>query len=462
MPLHLISPLASFTPPGTARAWTSTPHPHLPLLATASSDKTVRIYSLSDFRLHSTVSGGHKRSVRSAAWKPGTRGGESVLATGSFDASIGIWRRWDAAAGLGGGGGGDDGDASPVEFGADGSPVHGGSGGDGDDGEEEWRFSVILDGHDSEVKGVAFNAGGQLLATCSRDKTVWIWEEIDEDNFETVAVLQEHEADIKCVAWHPQEDLLASGSYDDTIRLYREDVDDWVCIAVLNGHESTVWCLAFEPPSNKSWAAAATTTTTTTTTTAVGGESWTPEQQALSDQRDRSGPRLMSCSDDRTIRIWQRKPKEENTPHLPTGQGRMPSIIRSNNIEEDWYLESQLPQVHERAIYSVSWSHVSGRVVSAGSDGKIVVYQERWLGPPGVDVDADMKDSATTNGTPTPAASQTQWEVLAELDGGHGVFEINSVCWAPRWDKGKTMEKEEIIITTADDGEVKAWTLDSQ
>src|ERR1700749_1772915 len=92
-----IIPLSTFSPPGSTRAWQSTPHPTLPLLATSTADKTARIYSLSTFRLHSTGSGGHKRSIRACAWQPGVKG-EAVLATGSFDASVGIWRRWESMA----------------------------------------------------------------------------------------------------------------------------------------------------------------------------------------------------------------------------------------------------------------------------------------------------------------------------------------------------------------------------
>ena len=87
-----ISPLATLTPPSNSRAWSSQPHPHLPIVATACSDKTVRVYSLTNFAQQSTIAGGHKRSIRSCAWKPNSVG-ESVLATGSFDASAGIWRR---------------------------------------------------------------------------------------------------------------------------------------------------------------------------------------------------------------------------------------------------------------------------------------------------------------------------------------------------------------------------------
>jgi cytosolic iron-sulfur protein assembly protein CIAO1 len=420
-----IRPLATFTPTGSTRAWHSAPHPTQPLLATSTADRSVRIFSLATFRQHSAVTGGHKRSVRCSAWQPrgassGGDGdgepGESVLATASFDASVGIWRRWDRLDGLArvrshSHPGSDDGDGSA-----------------GDDDDEEWRFAVVLDGHESEVKSVAFSAGGQLVATCGRDKHVWVWEELEPDAFETVAVLQEHSADVKCVAWHPQEDLLASGSYDDTVRLYREDVDDWVCCAVLAAHAATVWCVAFEPAVSVGLRA---------------GQGLGTERKEFLDKRAESGQRLASCSDDLSVRIWRRVHKER--PAVPA----LPSIIRTSSVEEEWREEARLPVAHERSIYAVSWSAVTGRIVSAGGDGLIVVYGEAWRS-------TDLEQEAEQ-----PWKSLTEWHVLAVLDNAHGVYEINHVCWTKRRDKGRRNDDEEIIISTGDDGEVKAWLLDT-
>lgn len=434
-----ITPLATFTPPSNARSWLSSPHPHLPIIATACSDKTARIYSLQNFQQQSTISGGHKRSIRSVAWKPNSVG-ESVLATGSFDASAGIWRRWEEGGGR----------KTRAEIDFTGG-LAGGGDADEEDEDEEWRFAVILDGHDSEIKSLAFSTTAPLLATCSRDKSVWIWEELEDDNFETVAVLQEHEGDVKCVTWHPAEELLASASYDDNVRLWREDVDDWGCCTLLSGHGGTVWWVEFEGVDRVG--------------RIYGSEDLSEENKDLIEMRKKAGPRLISCSDDCSIRIWRRIPKnkEESTT------GRMPSIWKNTNFEEEWVEETRLPSIHERPVYAVSWSKKTGRVASTGSDGKVVVYEERWKGHES-NGDVVMKDETASDGSNAKSGGsgqtgneqqrQTEWAVLAEIDNAHDVFEVNHVCWVPRADKGKRHADEEILITTGDDGEVRAWTVD--
>ncbi|CAG7996323.1 unnamed protein product [Penicillium salamii] len=376
-PKMQITHLSDLTPPSQERTWLTAPHPTLPLLATCSSDKTVRIYSLSNFTLLSTITGGHKRSVRTAAWKPHSDG-ESVLATGSFDATVGIWRRWDN---------------------------YGGEAESASDDDEEWRFAVLLDGHDSEVKSVSWSASGMLLATCSRDKSIWIWEDLNDgdNNFETVAVMQEHGGDVKCVSWHPSEECLASGSYDDSIRIWREDVDDWGQVACLKGHEGTVWFVEWERE--------------------VEGE---------------SGPRLLSCSDDRSVRVWKRvvKGSGDEAGPLSSASTGIPSIIRPVGSDEVWEQEGLLPKAHELAVYAVAWSKTSGLVASTGADGRIALYEERVV---------------------DEASGKKEWTLLAVQDGAHGIYEINHVAWAKRADRGG--QEEEVLVSTADDGSVKVWTV---
>ncbi|TDL18984.1 WD40 repeat-like protein [Rickenella mellea] len=265
------------------RVWHLAWNPTRPLLASCSSDKSVNLYhydTTGKFEQATSISTGHSKTVRAVAWAPSGK----TLATASFDSQVGIWEQEE-----------------PEEEG--GAPG-------------EWECT-ILEGHENECKCVAYSSSGTLLATCSRDKTVWVWEVQPDSEFECVGVLMEHTQDVKCVAWHPTEEILASASYDDTIRLYVDDPDeDWYAFQVLSGHESTVWSLAFSP----------------------------------------CGKYLASASDDLTIRLWRRAAQFKWEPI---------GMLRG----------------HDRTIFSVSWGlgngdgENAGWLASTGSDGKINVWE---------------------------------------------------------------------------------------
>lgn len=449
--------LPTLSPELYQRAWASIPHPTLPLLATCHS-KAVTIYSLSSLSSHSTLTGGHARSVRTGAWKPAMPPHKLCLVTASFDSTAALWR-WD-------------GDSNPLALPLDSAPslpsslevdvtaavtpraVPRGPGADDkDDDDDDWEFSLVLEGHDSEVKSVAFSPSAQYLATCSRDKTVWIWEDVGaneaDDEWETVAVLNEHEGDVKSVAWCPDvpgrtaegkygADVLASSSYDNTVRVWREDGDgEWVCVAVLEGHDGTVWGVHWE-----------------------------------SDPDRKQFPRLMSFSADRTIRIWTLKEEDEadesgdgKNPMFRPGLGGIPNTMR-RSLREDWECTAVLPAVHKRDVYSAAWSAASGLIASTGSDGIIAVYKEDvpaasdgtdpYVGttePPG---------SAANGGAPNIDGSpgSTRWRIVTSIENGHGPYEINHITWCRRFDsETENRGVEEMLVTTGDNGVVKPWQV---
>ncbi|SCV06140.1 LANO_0H22980g1_1 [Lachancea nothofagi CBS 11611] len=301
------------------------------LMATASSDRKIKLVNLQnlDFKLVEELDDStHKKSVRSVSFRPNS----SILAAGSFDSTISIWGKDDS---------------DPLD-------------------NPETDLLAIIEGHENEVKGVAWSHSGEFLASCSRDKSVWIWEadELGEE-YECLSVLQEHSQDVKHVVWHPNMNLLASSSYDDTIRLWKEDADDWECAAVLNGHEGTVWCSDFE--------------------------------------KSEASLRLVSCSDDATVRVWK-------------------YVEEGEDGEDIWTLDAILPNIHSRAVYSVNWSS-HGYIASAGSDGILAVYKE---------------------------VEQGNWEVVAQQNEAHSVFEVNMVKWTRVGDK-------DLILTGGDDGFANVW-----
>lgn len=385
-----MSLLSTLSSPSQSRAWFTAAHATLPIIATCFADKSVRVYSLITHSLLSTISGGHKRAIRTCAWKPNLKS-ESVIATGSFDASVGIWRHIDEEE--------REDDVSRL--------VESEQTEEEEEDSDGWRFAIVLDGHESEVKSVSWSAGGNFLASCSRDKSIWIWEEIGEDDFETVAVMTEHEGDVKCVCWHPEEELLASGSYDNDIRLWRED-DDWGCVEILRGHVSTVWCLDWEKP---------------------------------------HGGRLCSCSSDITIKIWSKS--------------------SSNSFSE----EAQLPQRHERAIYAVAWSKDGRIASTGGDGRIVIYKEfpitetaptNEW--PPDNDqtvIDGKTSkeggdDGETSNRIRDSSKLTNEWRVITVIEKAHGLYEINHLCWASRG-QGK---EEDVIVSAGDDGTVKVWDPD--
>ena len=78
------------------------------------------------------LEGAHYRTIRCVSWSPCGR----LLAATSFDGTTSIWSN-----------------KTP-----------------------DFECVATLEGHENEVKSVAWSASGAYLATCSRDKSVWIFE----------------------------------------------------------------------------------------------------------------------------------------------------------------------------------------------------------------------------------------------------------------------------------------------
>ena len=349
-----------------------------------ASSSSTSTSSTSSWVYQSTLSGIHEKTIRSVSFAPiitsTSTNTPPILASASFDGTVAIWEYASS----------------------------------------EWISTAQLEGHDTEVKCVRWNATGSLLATCGRDKSVWIWECFlpgtvgsnmsgvdDPGEFECLAVLNGHEGDVKCVrfapshgTWGDGDEIVLSASYDTTIKCWAEDGGDWFCAATLrtSSSTSTIWTMALSP----------------------------------------SGGRLVAGDDEGTLSIFkcytnqEKRRQERSSPSRASSSLHFSSENKNDDYDELGLLKcvGELPGAHgDCTIYSVDYAPSAlghGRLVTGGADHRIQILRE-----------------AATSTSNQPLFS-TEVNVQDAQQG-----DVNCVAWHPR--DGST------LVSAGDDGTVRIW-----
>ncbi len=228
--------LTSFSPDGT-------------LLATASYDRTARLWDVRDRSRPRQVAvvTGHDNWLSSAVFSPDGK----VLATTGQDATI---RLWDVS---------DPGSPRPVktirtgngptyllEFSPDGRLLAAAN----EDGSARlWDVGdpanakpsgEPLRGHTAAVRSLAFSPDGRTLATTGDDRTIRLWDLATRTT--AGKPMTGHTDGIHTVAFSGDGELLASGSDDKTVRLWDPATQELVGQPLV-GHTEAVWSVKFSP-----------------------------------------------------------------------------------------------------------------------------------------------------------------------------------------------------------------------
>ncbi len=153
----------------TAVTWS----PDSTILASASSDNTVKLWNPSSGQILATLDA-HKDSVTSAAWSPDA----ALFATGSWDNTVIVW--------------------------------------DASGGPEDVKAAITIKGFEKRVNALAWSPDGAYLATGDRAGTIQVWDAATGDELAAV----QHHPEVIALAWSPDGSRLISSGGDGTVRLW--------------------------------------------------------------------------------------------------------------------------------------------------------------------------------------------------------------------------------------------------
>lgn len=144
-------------------------------IASASSDKTVRIWNVKMGTPSYPLQGHHRNQVNDVHWSLDG----SKIASASDDKTIRIWDTWTG------------------------------------------KLIRVLKGHNGIVYSIRWSPDSTKLASCSADKTIRIW---NAQTGKEMTKLLGHSDGILVVCWSTDGTKVISGSYDNTVRIWKMDV----------------------------------------------------------------------------------------------------------------------------------------------------------------------------------------------------------------------------------------------
>ena len=196
----------------TDLVWSVAFSPNGQTLASASQDRTIRLWNSNNGKLKRTLIG-HRDTVNSVAFSPDGQ----TIASASWDGTVRLWNPQNGKLKRTLTGHTDG--ILFVAFSPDGETLASAS---GDNTVRLWnpqngKLKTTLTGHTNMVDSVAFSPDGRTLASGSRDQTIRLW---NPQNGKLKTTLTGHTGDITRMMFSPDGRTLASASRDDTVRLW--------------------------------------------------------------------------------------------------------------------------------------------------------------------------------------------------------------------------------------------------
>jgi WD40 repeat protein len=436
------------------------------LVASASSDHTVKLWEVETGRLIKTLSG-HSDDVRGVSFSPDSR----LLASASSDHTVKVWQvengsliktleghsNW----------------INGVSFSPDSRILASAS---SDNTVNLWQVKTgtlikILEGHSDWINSVSFSPDSRFLASASSDYTVKLWQV---ETGTLIKTLEGHSNSVNGVSFSTDSRLLASASWDNTVKLWQ--VETGSLIKTLEGHSDIVYGVSISPDSRilasassdytvKLWQVETGTLIKTLEghSNSVNGVSFSTDSRILA-----------SASSDKTVKLWQVETGDliktlEGHFGIVTGvsfstDSRILASASSDNTVKLWQVETgRLPKTlegHSINVNGVSFSPDNRILASASADHTVKLWEvetgsliktlaghSNWVN--GVSFSPDNRILASASADHTVKLWQVGTGSLIKTLKGHSNW-VNGISFST---------DNRILASASDDYTVKLWQV---
>lgn len=253
------------------------------------------------------------------------------------------------------------------------------------------QFRTKLEGHGSEVLGLALSPDVQLLASASRDRTVRLWAM---PNGQEIAALEGHRGAVNTVAFSPEGKRLASAGMDLNLKIW--DLETRTCThSQEEGHMGGIESAAWHPDGQtlavgwNMWSFGHVTLWNVSTWESpvvcrvehgqlISGLDWSPD-----------GELLAAAIAVGTIKAWNRAGEERfslrghgEAVHAARWSldGSLLASAGAGGLLKVWKLGEEATLLHtfkghEGAVFDLVWSPDGAALASVGADGRLIVHR---------------------------------------------------------------------------------------